>query len=226
MNLWCPDGKPSHVLEFHLDEHMNTPTAVNVSCMAKERETIGPYLWASCTRHSLAFNTHDQAPVFECEHIFDTDTSLFPSMEDPSNVNLTPGQKELLLWHWRLGMSMSRIQGLVVPHRAKDENGLQDVMPCVITPAFKTAATCPIPCCVACELACAHCCPTGATKQLAVEEKAGILSANQYQVGDLVSMDQFVSGTPDWLLSGYGLQAQHNWFHGGTIFNDAASGAI
>ena len=30
--LWHPDGKPSHVLEFQLDEHSNTPTAVNVSC--------------------------------------------------------------------------------------------------------------------------------------------------------------------------------------------------
>ncbi len=68
---------------------------------------------------------------------------------------------------------MSRIQELMVPHWANDENGLQDVMPCLITPAFKTAATCPIPCCVACELAHAHCRPTGATKQLVVEEKAG-----------------------------------------------------
>jgi hypothetical protein len=39
-------------------------------------------------------------------------------------------------------------------------------------------------------------------------------------------MDQFVSGTPGWLFSGYGCEAQHNWFHGGTIFNDAASEAI
>jgi hypothetical protein len=59
-----------------------------------------------------------------------------------------------------------------------------------------------------------------------VEEKAGILSANQYQVGDLVSMDQFVSDNPGQLFSGYGCEAQHNRFHGGTIFNDAASGAI
>jgi hypothetical protein len=59
-----------------------------------------------------------------------------------------------------------------------------------------------------------------------VEEKAGILSANQYQVGDLVSMDQFVSGTPGLLFSGYGREAQHNQFHGGTILNDAASGAV
>jgi hypothetical protein len=99
-------------------------------------------------------------------------------------------------------------------------------MPCLITPAFKTADTCPIPCCAACELARAHGHPTGATKQLAVEEKAGMLSANQYQVGDLVLMDQFVSGTPGQLFSGNGREAQHNRFHGGTIFNDASSGAI
>ncbi len=177
MNLWCPDGKPSHVLEFQLDELLNTPTAVNVSCTAEERETIGPYLWSSCARHSLAFNMHDQTPVFECEQNFDTDASLLQLVANPSNVDLTPGQKELLLWHWRLGISMSHIQELMNPHRTKDENGLQDVMPYLITPAFKTAAT-PIPCCAACELACARCHPTGATKQLAVEEKEGILSTN------------------------------------------------
>lgn len=59
-----------------------------------------------------------------------------------------------------------------------------------------------------------------------MEEKAGILSANRYQPGDLVSMDQFVSGTPGRLFSGYGREPQHNRFQGGTIFNDAASGAI
>ncbi len=99
MNLWHPDGKPSHVLEFQLDEHSNTPTAVNVSCTAEERETIGPYLRSSCARHSLAFNMHDQFPVFECEHNFDMHASLLQLVANPSNVNLTPGQKELLLWH-------------------------------------------------------------------------------------------------------------------------------
>ncbi len=39
-------------------------------------------------------------------------------------------------------------------------------------------------------------------------------------------MDQFVSGTPGRLFTGYGHEAHHNRFHGGTIFNDAASGAI
>jgi hypothetical protein len=87
MKLWHSDGKPSRVLEFQLDEHSDTPTAVNVSCTTEEREAIGPYLWSSCARHSLAFITHVQAPVFECECNFDTDASLFPLMVGPSNVN-------------------------------------------------------------------------------------------------------------------------------------------
>ncbi len=39
-------------------------------------------------------------------------------------------------------------------------------------------------------------------------------------------MDQFVSGTPGQFFYGYVREAQQNQFHGGTIFNDAASGAI
>lgn len=91
---------------------------------------------------------------------------------------------------------------------------------------FKMAATCPIPKCTVCELGRARRRPTRSTKQLAVDEKAGILSANQYRPGDFVSMDQFISGTPGCLFSGYGREADHNRFQGGTIFNDAASGAI
>jgi len=145
------------------------------------------------------------------------EASLHPCLTNASNVNLTAGQKELLLWHWKLGIGMARIQELMVPHH---------MMPCLITPIFKTAATCPIPLCASCKLARARRRPTGSTRQLAVEEKAGILSANRYQPGDLVSMDQFVSGTPGRLFSGYGCEPQHNRFQGSTIFNDAASGAI
>ena len=39
-------------------------------------------------------------------------------------------------------------------------------------------------------------------------------------------MDQFVSGTPGRLFTGYGREALHNRFQGGTIFNEAALGAI
>jgi hypothetical protein len=114
MNLWRPDGKPSHVLEFQLDEHSYTPTAVNVSCTAEERETIGPYPWSSCTRHSLAFNTNDQSPVFECEHNFDTDASLLQSVANPSNGSCCCG-----IGDWELACHVSKSLWFLIGQRMK-----------------------------------------------------------------------------------------------------------
>ena len=39
-------------------------------------------------------------------------------------------------------------------------------------------------------------------------------------------MDQFVVKTPGRQLDGYGREGEDNRYHGGTIFNDAASGVI
>ena len=42
------------------------------------------------------------------DHTLVDDESLRDScLTDPSNVNLTAGQKELLLWHWKLGIGMA-----------------------------------------------------------------------------------------------------------------------
>ena len=48
----------------------------------------------------------------------------------------------------------------------------------------------------------------------------------QYEVGHFVSMDQFVLKTPGRQQDGYGREGENNRYHGGTIFNDAASGII
>ena len=59
-----------------------------------------------------------------------------------------------------------------------------------------------------------------------VEEKEGILSAGALEPGNFVSMDQFIVKTPGRLPTGYGWEGHENRYHGGTIFNDAVSGAI
>ena len=41
-----------------------------------------------------------------------------------------------------------------------------------------------------------------------------------------MSTDQFVCGTPGGLPSGYGHEGHNGRFHGGMIYNDAASGLI
>ena len=77
--------------------------------------------------------------------------SIFP-VGSGSNINRSSGQKELLFWHWWLGIGMSHIQELMVPHQAKDVNGMVDLMPTVIRLKFATAATCVHPKYAACEL--------------------------------------------------------------------------
>jgi hypothetical protein len=49
---------------------------------------------------------------------------------------------------------------------------------------------------------------------------------DQYNIGDFVSTDQFICKTPRCLPTGYGRESQGHCFHGGTIFNDAASRLI
>ena len=56
-----------------------------------------------------------------------------------------------------------------------------------------------------------------------VPAKTGILSHDKYQPGDLISSDQYVVKTLGRLQKGYGREALHNCYHGGTIFQYAAS---
>lgn len=66
----------------------------------------------------------------------------------------------------------------------------------------------------------------GVKEAKAVPGKKGALVRDKYEVGDFVSTDQFFVRTPGRLPSGYGREASHRRFHGGTIYNDAASGLI
>ena len=100
------------------------------------------------------------------------------------------------------------------------------IMPQVIKPQYRTASSCPIPLCAACELARAKKQSPKVICQEAIAEKEGILAANEYLPGDFVSMDQFVVKTPGRLPTGYGREGKLNRYHGGTIFNDASTGII
>ncbi len=59
-----------------------------------------------------------------------------------------------------------------------------------------------------------------------LDNHEGAITRDQYNVGDLVSTDQFMCKTPRRLRTKYGRESQDCHFQGGTIFNDAASGLI
>jgi hypothetical protein len=51
----------------------------------------------------------------ECGHFFGISGFGLPNIAtatDP-NINLSSAQKELLLWHWKLGISIQQIQELI-----------------------------------------------------------------------------------------------------------------
>ncbi len=45
-----------------------------------------------------------------------------------ANANLSSAQKELLLWHWKLGISMQRVQELMCIVKVKEPNGAISTM--------------------------------------------------------------------------------------------------
>ena len=96
---------------------------------------------------------------------------ICPCVSTDENQNLTRAQKELLLWHWKLGIGTSRVQELMRGHQAKDPHGKHTWMEPVIKPKFAASASCPIPKCQSYELARAKKRSPKVTKQELVKGK-------------------------------------------------------
>ena len=224
-------------VEIEIDkEGSNVPMVHGCSVSPKEMEEHGPHIRSALPQFQRkvdalsswnegAFNWN--LAMTEVDDEFDHYGSAFgfglPGVGVPENQNLSSAQKELLLWHWKLGISMQRIQELMRVVEVCDENGATSTMDRVIVPRIKAAATCPIPMCQSCQLARAKQRKPKTTKSKAIPEVSGAISRDKYNVGDFVSLDQYVVKTPGRLPTGYGRETITNMFHGGTIFRDAAS---
>ena len=77
----------------------------------------------------------------------------FPCAGGLVNENLTMAQKVLLLWHWRLGVGMQRIQTMMRKRTFVDPYGRSQVHPPIIKAKFASTSLCAIPKCQSCELA-------------------------------------------------------------------------
>ena len=121
---------------------------------------------------------------------------------------------------------MQNTQELMHVHTAKEPNRKHFLMPIVIKPKFASTSNCPVPKCTSCKLACAKKCNPQVVQYHAIKEKEVFLALDKYHAGDFLLMDQFVVSSPGPLLTGYEREVNNNHFHGGTIFNDAATGSI
>ena len=136
---------------------------------------------------------------------------LFGLVHD-DNINLTPGQKELLKWHFRLGhWNLAWIQSLIrkgILH-VKDQRASQQESLCG---------------CAACNLAKQVRKSEGTVKHSIRKEKDGKLKEGNLRPGAMISSDQYVSSVPGRLPNTYGKETAANKYMGGTIFIDEASG--
>ena len=219
-----------HDIEIPIDKNgSNLPMVHGVTLSSREKREVGPHFRSAIRRMDLAcgFGGRWTVPVDEFEWEFGTIAqAMMPCVSVKQNQNLSQGQKELLLWHWKLGTGMQRIQELMRGHQSKDKNVKTTWTPPVIPTKFPQASSCPIPKCQTTELARGKRRNPKVVRQEAIKEKEAILAWDKYEAGDFVSMDQFVCKTPGRLLQGFGREGEANRYHGGTIFNDAATGVI
>ena len=92
-----------------------------------------------------------------------------------------------------------------------------------LVPKINAALNCKIPMCQTCQISSVKQRKPNVSKSKMVEPYIGSIPKEQYQTGNCVLMDQYVVKTPGRLPSGYIREADHNMFHGETIFRDAAS---
>ena len=209
--------KIKHDIRIDIErEGTNLPMIYDVACNDKEKKEIGPHFKSALALLSHRFGFLGRWDVGIDDHSYTFGTSaelMFPCVSSNENINLTPGQRELLLWHWKLGFGMQRVQELMKGHSSKDSAGKSAWMPPVIHPKVPSASSCPLPRCQTCELSRAKKRNAKVVKQQAIKEREAVLAWEKYQPGDFVSMDHFVVNTPGRLLSGYGREARHNRYH-------------
>ena len=144
----------------------------------------------------------------------------FMSVADETNQNLTASQKELLIWHWKLGHANFQWIQTLCRHPTSDSPR------CVLPTKLAKTSSCPAPKCAACML--------GKQSRRTPTLKIGhqlpnkelLLKTNHLSPGDCVSLDQYQSTIPGRLEHTYGKEKKEERYTGGTIFVDHASGLM
>lgn len=150
-------------------------------------------------------------------------------LADIENPNLSPSQKELLVWHWKLGhVNMPRIQRLMHPAKPLDSlESRKNLSPPVVfqTNRAKTHR-CEVPKCQACLYAKMGKRSAGASRVEPRADKVLALSRDNMRPGDAVSMDQFICSNKGRSVRSAGRERDSMMFSGGTIFSDHFSNKI
>lgn len=142
------------------------------------------------------------------------------SLTEGANYNLTDPEKELLMWHYRLGhVGMRRIQWLF----RQGVLGTSERAKRVQQSAVKLNSG---PLCTACQYAKQRRRTSPGSTKRTEKEVDGVLKADKLFPGQQVSIDHFHASSKGRLLNTFGKESTDMKYKGGCIFVDHASGYI
>jgi hypothetical protein len=161
------------------------------------------------------------------------------SILEESNQNITAAQKELLLWHFRLGhLGFAHLQQLMRQRTIQDiehtnsedsikskSNNAIIVDPCIV-PKNPSTRTCKPPLCATCQIARAKKCPTEVSTTTIPHEALLKIKDLTTAPGARVSVNQYKSSVCGRLATSRGKESFGHKYGGGTIFCDHATGYI
>jgi hypothetical protein len=186
-------------------------------------ELVFPYHHCSNLPYMLTAPQAQLGLTYEDTVTLSSDSvGCYLSVADQVNQNITPTQKELLKWHWRLGhVHFAWLQRLAATTRNPDRPELP-----VLTSKFSNLSTCAPPMCAACQLGKLN--RRGTTNKIEIgrPEHDMLLRQDHLRPGSLVSADQYISSVLGRRAHTKGKEPKHERFTGGTLFVDHATSFI
>ena len=149
-------------------------------------------------------------------------SSISTSVVDESNQNLSPSQKELIIWHWRLDHAHFKlIQSLMKPRTFLDDsNNERDEGP-IITPKHTSTYRCSPPLCAACL------CGKSQVRSIKTSGKRHTeyeLRSGKLLPRELIFVNHYQSTLKGRLPNTFGKESTSNKYCGGIIFVDSTTG--
>ena len=140
------------------------------------------------------------------------------------NPNLSTSQKELLLWHQRLGhVGFGWLQRLMRHRTGTNDGEGYEIPPCIPTTHPNTRC-CQAPVCATCQYGQQRRRGDGTRIEKRRQDLVMALQRDHLQPGDCVSIDHYESSVRGRLPNTQGREAWHRRYCGGTIFVDHATG--
>jgi hypothetical protein len=148
----------------------------------KSKRGLAPLFWSGMCQTGLS--VLDFFGKIECSIssiVSNAESNCFPCFlcvgdGDAESANLTSPQRELLLWHCKLGISMYQVQELMREQTYEEPLGQCTVLPPIIKAKFPSSRNCVVPLCQSCLLARARKRTPNMTQTRDLPESEGALS--------------------------------------------------